>query len=66
MLCSLQVLQRQMDESANENNELRKQLLAESQARLHCDEILNETREQLQIQQQLSARSADQVINCGV
>jgi len=63
--CSLQVLHRQIDDSTNETNELRKQLLAESQARAQSDEMLNEAREQLQIHQQLSARSADQVMKLG-
>jgi chromosome segregation ATPase len=59
--CRLQALEKQLNDSLAEVDELRKQLSVESQSRTQAEEQLNEAREQVHMHQQLSARAVDQV-----
>ena len=61
MLSRVAVLEQRCRLLSTELGELRQSLVAEQQHRSHAEDMLRHAQEQLQIQQQLTARTGEQV-----
>jgi len=66
MHCSVAELEQRCRLLSSELGEMRQSLAAEHQHRSHAEDMLRHVQEQLQIQQQLSAHTGEQVSQCHI